>query len=117
MTQFVYAKTHGHSLIAQTSHRTVKYDWLGISAGRQVDIVWVYNDHADYYLNQLEWEIRDQIRVLDGAPDFPDYKTVMENTGHLVEIFAQQINLPYQFSAWTVYSIVINFSFYLNSRS
>lgn len=107
MAQLVKAKTHGHSLIAQTSHTTVKNDWWGIPAGRQVDIVWVYNDNADDYLDQLEWEIRDQIKDLGGAPDFPhfpNYKTVMENTGRLVELSAQQINLLYQFSAWTVYS-------------
>jgi hypothetical protein len=107
MRQFVEAKKNGHSLIAQTSHITMKNEWWGIPAGRKVDIVWVYNENADDYLNQLEWEIRDQIKDLGGAPDFPNfphYKTVMENTGRLVELSAQQINLLYQFSAWTVYS-------------
>ena len=114
MTKFVNAKKNGHSLIAQTSHTTLRNDWWGIPAGRQIEIVWVYNENANDYLKQLEWEIRDQIKDLDGAPDFPHfphYKTVMENTGRLVELSAQQINLLYQFSAWTVYSNSDKFQF------
>ena len=107
MAQFVEAKRNGHSVIAQTSHSTLKNDWWGIPEGRKVDIVWVYNDNANDYLDQLEWEIKDQIKDLNGFPDFkhfPNYKTMMEDTGKLVELSPQQINLLYQFSAWTVYS-------------
>jgi hypothetical protein len=113
MAQFVEAKKNGHSLIAQTSHTTLQNDWWGIPAGRKVEIVWIYNENANDYLEQLEWEIRDQIKDLGGRPDFPKfphYRTVMENTGHLVELSAQQINLLYQFSAWTVYSNPEKFS-------
>ena len=107
MAQFVEAKRNGHSLIANTSHVTLKNDWWGIPEGRKVDIVWVYNDNANDYLDQLEWEIRDQIKDLNGEPDFkhfPNYATVGERFGKLVELSPQQINLLYQFSAWTVYS-------------
>lgn len=107
MAQFVEAKKNGHSVIAQTSHLTLKNDWWGIPANQKVDIVWVYNDNANDYLDQLEWEIKDQIKDLDGEPDFkhfPNYNTIGEKTGKLVELSPEQINLLYQFSAWTVYS-------------
>ncbi|MDG1333000.1 MAG: patatin-like phospholipase family protein [Crocinitomicaceae bacterium] len=107
MAQFVKAKNSGKSLIAETSHETVLNEWWGIPAGESVNIVWVYNESANEYVDQLEWEIRDQIKDLGGFPDFahfPHYKTIMEDTGKLVELSPQQINLLYQFSAWNVYS-------------
>ncbi len=107
MKQFVEAKKNGHSIIAQSSHTTLQNDWWGIPAGRKVDVIWVYNDNVEDYLKQLEWEIRDQITLMNGRPDFhdfPNYKTVDEVFGKLVELTPQQINLLYQFSAWNVYS-------------
>ena len=107
MAQFVKAKKAGRSIIANTTHSTMENDWWGIPKDRVVDIVWVYNDNATDYLNQLEREIRDQIKYANGLPsfkDFPNYKTIGEDALRLVQLSPKQINLLYQFSAWNVYS-------------
>jgi hypothetical protein len=107
MAQFVEAKKSGRSIIANTTHKTLNNDWWGIPEGQDVDIVWVYNDNATDYLNQLEPEIGDQIKDFSGRPDFkdfPNYNTIGEDALRLVQLSPQQINLLYQFSAWNVYS-------------
>jgi hypothetical protein len=104
MTQFVRAKSQGKSVIATTALTTVSNPWYGILPGETIQLTWVYNEGATEYTDSLNTDIQDDIGRGDfgSFAHFPHYSTIDQNLLKLVQLTPKQINLLYQFSAWTV---------------
>lgn len=119
MTDLIVAKKTGDSIIVRTKHVTIPNPWWGIKGGDPVNILWVYNDKVDDFIDALEPEIRNSIKHKNGKPYFeyfPAYATIDENSLRLVKLSPKQINLLYQFSAWHVYTYKEEFQSLLSGR-
>lgn len=101
------AKLENRTVMAKTILKTVKNDWWGINSGKEVEVLWVYNEKVNDWEKLLPPDVKKQI--CDGPdgkfPDFPLYKLIGENgLQNGISLTTEQVNLLYQFSAWNVYS-------------
>ncbi|MHC4126178.1 MAG: hypothetical protein ACYSRR_06980, partial [Planctomycetota bacterium] len=100
------AQQKGGMAMAQTHYEVQPNDWWGIQ-GYSVNIMWVYNALVNNWVAELSESV--QKLVNEGArehsgplKDFPNYKTIMENFGDLVELTPPQVNLLADMFAWAI---------------
>jgi len=74
-------------------------DWYGISGGRQIDVLWVYNNRVRDWYDQLNSDVQTLLGDFDDPEsfnNFPNYKTINTNLN------AQEINLLSSLTAWII---------------
>lgn len=88
-----------HPAICRQTLNLRQNDWFGVSGGRQVELLWVYNNRVRDWYQLLSSEVQQLLGDFDD-PDsfhgFPDYSTI--NT----DLTATEINLLTSLSAWVV---------------
>eukprot|EP00933_Yihiella_yeosuensis_P016146 TRINITY_DN1389_c6_g1_i1.p1 TRINITY_DN1389_c6_g1~~TRINITY_DN1389_c6_g1_i1.p1 ORF type:complete len:655 (+),score=96.41 TRINITY_DN1389_c6_g1_i1:13-1977(+) len=95
LCKFQTEKQAGRSSVAFTKLKTVENKWWGIPGGREVDIIWVYNEKVDNFEQRLPEETKAEIAKGDSGPfaNFPWYLTTFENPPYLTKMYANQVNL------------------------
>ncbi len=68
-------------------------DWFGITAGRELKVVWYYLNDVVEWRNALNPVVQQAVAVID---DFPNYKTLDTNLSET------KINLLASMTAWSV---------------
>ena len=73
--------------------------WFGIQGGRDIGLLWVYNNRVHDWYRRLSPEVQQELGAFDD-PDsfsgFPNYSTLS------TDLDATQINLLASLSAWVV---------------
>ena len=108
-------KRAGHTVMHRVTLDVQENEWWGVAGDWSVDILWVYNDRVPDWESRIgEPDVRRQIDKGNAPghhgdfPNFPNYKTVGENSGklipHLVKLTEKQVNLLADLSCWNVTS-------------
>jgi hypothetical protein len=75
--------------------------WFGIKGGKQVGVLWLYNNRARDWYDALSVDVRAILGEFDDPASyygFPNYSTFQ------TDLDATQVNLLAHFSAWAVAS-------------
>jgi len=95
----VHPGSNQHPAICRQTLNLQQNDWFGVSGGRQIELLWVYNNRVRDWYQLLISEVQQLLGDFDD-PDsfhgFPNYSTI--NT----DLNATEINLLASLSAWVV---------------
>lgn len=112
------AKRSGNGAVARTTLRTVDNEWWGLEGGREVEILWFYLDRVPAWEARLpstpspqtgrtmknDIELGHRRFPWPSGPvvGFPNYKSVGQNPGKLLELTNQQVNMLSALTDWWV---------------
>lgn len=87
----------GGAALAKLHCQTLANPRFGIRAGRELDLLFVFNHHAPKFWNALEWEIRTGLALQYPLVTFPYFDTVRD-----LNLSAQAVNLLAAQTAWSL---------------
>lgn len=112
------AKRSGRGAVARTKLLTVENEWWGLPRGREVDILWFYLDRVPAWEARLpKTPNRQTGRTMEEdiqlghrrfpwpsgpVAGFPNYKSIGQNPGKLLELSNQQVNMLTELTDWWV---------------
>lgn len=112
------AKRTGRGAVTLTGLRTIDNEWWGLEGGQDVQILWFYLDRVPAWEARLPKTPNPQTgRTMEGdirlghrrfpwpsgpVAGFPNYKSVGQNPGKLLELTNQQVNLLTELTDWWV---------------
>ena len=104
--------------VARTTLETVANEWWGLEGGREVEILWFYLDRVPAWESRLpttpnrqtgrtmkeDIELGHRRFPWPSGPveGFPNYKSVGQNPGKLLELTNQQVNMLTELTDWWV---------------
>ena len=98
------AKKHAEKTVMHRMKHTVKSNsHYGIEGGRQIEILWVYNERVTEWERKLPQATRDEI-AHGSLSNFPHYRTFFQNATGIIDLSKRQVTLLKQLSAWNVMS-------------
>lgn len=71
-------------------------EWFGVRGGREITVVWVYNNFVSQWQKLLSSEVSAEVSKLVDTVNFPHYSTIRTH------LSAQEINLMSNLNAWVI---------------
>lgn len=107
LCEFEKLVQQGKPAVVKQTLQLQKNDWWGIAGGREVELVWFYNEKCTDFENKLPAETKAEISKGEGGAfaNFPQYKTMFQNGEELTSYTRVQVNL---LAAQTQYAVEQN---------
>lgn len=91
----------GDTVLHRDRYQVIDNEFLAISGGWEVEVLWLYNERVPRWESRLPPELQEQLHS-DALRGFPHLETIFQNPPKIIELTALQSTMLSHLACWNV---------------